>query len=388
MASLLTPRQIFEKLVSFPTVSRDGNLALVDWVEGYLAEAGIAASRVWNPARSKAGLYAQAGPQVAGGVMLSGHSDVVPVDGQDWSSDPWELTERDGRLYGRGACDMKGFDALAIWAMVEAQRAEVARPLQLALTYDEEFGCLGAPPLIAQMAREGFPKAAAVVVGEPSMMQVVTGHKGNIGFGIRLRGHEVHSSLQHRGVSAVMEAGRLIQWANEANDRNRARAPEGDDGLFDPPWTSVHVGEIAGGTAQNITAADCRMGLDYRCVPSDSLEACRAALMAEVARIEAGMKAVHPEAGIAVEETFSVPALAPEQDGAAEALARRLTGDNATHVVSYATEAGQFQEGGFSTVVCGPGDIAQAHQPDEYITLEQFRQGEAFMTRLLAHLQE
>ncbi|ANB35316.1 acetylornithine deacetylase [Rhodovulum sulfidophilum] len=388
MSSLLSPRQIFEKLVSFPTVSRDGNLALVDWVEGYLTEAGIAASRVWNPARSKAGLYAHAGPQVAGGVMLSGHSDVVPVDGQDWSSDPWELTERGGRLYGRGACDMKGFDALAIWAMVEAQRAEVARPLQLALTYDEEFGCLGAPPLIAQMAREGFPKAAAVVVGEPSMMQVVTGHKGNIGFGIRLRGHEVHSSLQHRGVSAVMEAGRLIQWANEANDRNRARAPAGDDGLFDPPWTSVHVGEIAGGTAQNITAADCRMGLDYRCVPSDSLEACRAALLAEVARIEAGMKAVHPGAGIAVEETFSVPALAPEQDGAAEALARRLTGDNATHVVSYATEAGQFQEGGFSTVVCGPGDIAQAHQPDEYITLEQFRQGEAFMTRLLAHLQE
>ncbi|TDX33746.1 acetylornithine deacetylase [Rhodovulum visakhapatnamense] len=388
MVSPLTPRQLFEKLVSFPTVSRDGNLDLIDWVEEYLTGFGIHCARVWNPVRSKASLYAHAGPWAPGGVMLSGHTDVVPVDGQDWSSDPWELTERNGRLYGRGACDMKGFDALALWALVEARTRDVARPLQLALSYDEELGCLAAPALIAAMARADLPKAAAVIVGEPSMLQVVTGHKGNIGFEIRLKGHEVHSSMQHKGVSAVMEAGRLIQWANDVNDLNRARPPAGDDGLFDPPWTTAHVGEIAGGTAQNITAADCRMGLDYRCVPSDSLEACRAALMAEVARVEAGMKAIRPETGIAVDETFSVPALAPETDGAAEALARRLTGDNATHVVSYATEAGQFQEGGFSTVVCGPGDIAQAHQPDEYITLDQFRQGEAFMARLLDHLKE
>lgn len=388
MPTPLSPRQLIEKLVSFPTVSRDSNLDLVDWVAGYLDGFGIPVTRVPNGDATKASLYAHVGPAVAGGVLLSGHTDVVPVDGQDWATDPWDVVERDGKLYGRGTCDMKGFDALAIWALVRAAREGVKRPLQLALSHDEEVGCIGAPPMIAHMAEHGFPKAEAVIVGEPSMMQVVTGHKGGIGFRTHVKGFEVHSSIMHEGVSAIMEGARLIMWANQMNAQNRAKSASGADALFHPPWTTVHVGEISGGTAHNITAADCHFGLDFRCIPGESIEDWRDAYLAEVARVQTAMQAVRPEARIEVEQYFAIPPLRPESDGPAEALARRLTGDNGTHVVSYGTEAGQFQEGGYSAVVCGPGDIAQAHQPNEYITLTQLEAGEAFMSRLLDHLKE
>ncbi|MBN2905539.1 MAG: acetylornithine deacetylase [Rhodobacteraceae bacterium] len=388
MPTPLSPRQLIEKLVSFPTVSRDSNLDLVDWVAGYLDGFGIPVTRVPNGDATKASLYAHVGPAVAGGVLLSGHTDVVPADGQDWATDPWDVVERDGKLYGRGTCDMKGFDALAIWALVRAAREGVKRPLQLALSHDEEVGCIGAPPMIAHMAEHGFPKAEAVIVGEPSMMQVVTGHKGGIGFRTHVKGFEVHSSIMHEGVSAIMEGARLIMWANQMNAQNRAKSASGADALFHPPWTTVHVGEISGGTAHNITAADCHFGLDFRCIPGESIEDWRDAYLAEVARVQTAMQAVRPEARIEVEQYFAIPPLRPESDGPAEALARRLTGDNGTHVVSYGTEAGQFQEGGYSAVVCGPGDIAQAHQPNEYITLTQLEAGEAFMSRLLDHLKE
>ena len=382
-----TPREILAKLVSFPTVSRDSNLDLVDWVEAWLARHGIASQRVWNAERSKAALFAHVGPELAGGVVLSGHSDVVPVDGQDWRSDPFVLTERDGRLYGRGAVDMKGFDALALWAMAEAARGGLKRPLQLALSYDEEVGCTGAPPMIDAMAQR-LPKAAAVLVGEPSMMQVVTGHKGSIGFATHIRGFEVHSSILHTGVSAIHEAGKLISWANEINAANRAAPPGPLAAVFEPPWTTLHIGQIAGGTAHNIAAGDCRFGFDFRVVPGEDMADWEARYRARVAEVEREMKAVRSEAGITLRRYFHVPALEPETDGAAEALARRLTGDNGRHVVSYGTEAGQFQERGFSAVVCGPGDIAQAHQPDEYITLAQFEAGHAMMRRLLAELRD
>lgn len=382
----LCPRAILERLIAFPTVSSESNLALVDWVEGYLAGFGIASARVWNAERTKASLYAHAGPQAAGGVMLSGHSDVVPVEGQPWTSDPFTLTERDGRLHGRGTCDMKGFVALAIWALVRAATEGVTRPLQLALSHDEEIGCTGAPPMIEAMIAAGLPRAGAVIVGEPSMMQVVTGHKGSIGFHVHVKGHEVHSSIMHRGVSAVMEAARLIDWANDRNSQNAARGASGGDGAFDPPWTTLHVGQIRGGTAHNITAADCRFGLDFRCLPGEGMAFWRSEWLAQVAARDAALRAMHPDAGVTVTASFAVPGLTPEPGGAAEALARRLTGDNASHVVSYATEAGQFQERGFSTVICGPGDIAQAHQPDEFITISEFDRGAAFMTRLLDDL--
>jgi len=368
-------------------VSRDSNLALVDWVEDYLAAHGVRATRVYNDEGTKAALYANIGPEVEGGVVLSGHTDVVPVDGQSWDTDPFELVEKNGRLYGRGTCDMKGFDAIALAAVPKALRVGLKRPLQIALSYDEEVGCLGAPRMIAEMAAH-LPKASAAIIGEPSEMKVVNGHKGGIGIDTHLRGHEVHSSLMHTGVNAVMEAARLVDWANRRNAENMEAQPGPIDALFDPPWTTCHVGTIQGGTADNITAKDCRFVMGFRCIPSESVESWQARYLEAVAEIETAMRAVHPEARIDTSVRFQVPGLQPETDGAAEALARRITGDNAPHAVSYATEAGQFQEAGYSAVICGPGSIEQAHQPDEFITKAQFEAGHQFMRDLLDILKQ
>lgn len=385
MTNPLSPRQILDQLVSFPTVSRDTNLPLIDWVEGYLASQGITAHRHWNEDRTKAGLFAHAGPMVAGGVILSGHTDVVPVDGQAWTSDPWVVTERGGRLYGRGTCDMKGFDALAIWALVEGHRRGLRRPLQIALSYDEEIGCEGAPPLIASL-QDVFPKAALAIIGEPSRMKAVNGHKGGSGYRVHLRGFEVHSSLLPQGVSAIMEAARLIMWANDRNAENAAKPASMVAALFDPPFTTLHIGMISGGTAHNITAGDCRYVMEFRVVPGETTQDWCEVFEAEVAALRAAMQAVRPEADVLLERFFDLPPLVPEANGAAEALVRRLTGDNGTHVVSYGTEAGHFQAAGISSVVCGPGDIAQAHQADEYLEVSEFEAGQTFMQNLLADL--
>lgn len=386
MPQALSARALMDRLVGFPTVSRDSNLDLIDWVAGYLDDFGIASVKVPNEDGSKAALYANVGPDAPGGVVLSGHTDVVPVDGQAWDSDPFTVTERGGRLYGRGTCDMKGFDALAIHALTQAAGMGLRRPLQIALSYDEEVGCTGAPPMIDHMVAHGMPRAQTVIVGEPSMMQTVTGHKGGIGFDVHMRGFEVHSSRIDIGVSAIMQGARLIDWANRMNAENAARTPHPLAAEFVPPYTTLHVGMISGGTAHNITAKDCDFVMSFRCVPGDDPEAWAARFEEEVRRIEAEMQAVQPSSGIDVARRWSVPPLVPEPEGLAERVVRQITGDNGSHVVSYGTEAGHFQARGYSTVVCGPGDIAQAHQPNEFITVEQFDRGEAFMGRLLQTL--
>ncbi|MDU8929004.1 acetylornithine deacetylase [Alisedimentitalea sp. MJ-SS2] len=379
---VFSPLELMAKLVSFPTVSRDSNLPLVDWVEEYLTGHGIACHRHYREDNQQAALFAHVGPEIAGGVVLSGHTDVVPVDGQPWASDPFSVVERDGKYFGRGTCDMKGFDALAIWALVEAHRTGVRRPLQIALSYDEEVGCTGAPPMIQAM-QGPLPKASAVIVGEPSMMQAVTGHKGGLGISTHVQGFEVHSSLQHTGVNAVMEAARMIQWVNEVNEEKMGCTPDELAAMFEPPWTLGHIGTIEGGTANNITAKDCHFVMGYRVLPSEDKNDYLKGYLDKVAEVERAMQAVHPEARIETETQFDVPGLQPENDGEAETLVRRITGDNGTHVVSYGTEAGQFQEAGYSAVICGPGSIEQAHQPDEYITKEQFEAGHQFMRDLL-----
>lgn len=381
----LTPRQILDRLVKFPTVSRDSNLELVDWLEGYLSEHGVQCFRHWNDDHRKAALIAHAGPWSEGAVVLSGHSDVVPVDGQTWSADPWTVIERDGRLYGRGTCDMKGYVALAVWAVVEAQSRGVARPLQLALSYDEELGCTGAPPMIETM-QTVVPKGAVALIGEPSRMKVITGHKGGTGYNVHVKGYEVHSSLLPEGVSAVMEAARLIGWINDHNARIQAAAPGAIGARFHPPFTTLHVGRIEGGTADNITAADCRFAVEMRCVPDDDPESHAGAFRREAERLDAALKARRPEAGVYLSKFFDVSPLRPEATGEAESLARALTGENATGVVSYGTEAGQFQDAGYSAVVVGPGDIAQAHQPDEFLEVSEFEACQRFMERLLDRL--
>lgn len=383
-ASRLDARSILQRLIAFPTVSSETNLPLIDWVEAYLTDQGIQCHRVPSPCGEKAHLFASIGPDAPGGVVLSGHTDVVPVEGQAWTTDPWEMTERDGKLYGRGTCDMKGFDALAIDAMVKAKSLPLKRPLQLALSFDEEVGCMAVADLVEALIGSDLPRAESVIVGEPSMMKVVTGHKGGLGIKATIKGFEVHSSLQPYGVSAVMEGARLIQWANERNAENAAATPSPLAAPFDPPFSTLHVGMISGGTAHNITAKDSEFVLSVRQVPGD--EGWGEKIEAAAAEITKGMQAIRPETGITLSPVFGVPPLTPEDNGPAEALTRRLTGDNGTHVVSYGTEGGQFQIRGYSAVICGPGDIAQAHQPDEFLELDQLAQGEAFMDRLLADM--
>ncbi|MDG1935138.1 MAG: acetylornithine deacetylase [Paracoccaceae bacterium] len=383
----LAPFELMEKLVSFPTVSRDSNLPLVDWVEDYLASHDIVAYRRYDETGEKAALFAHAGPDIEGGLVLSGHTDVVPVDGQPWDSDPWTVTRREDKYYGRGVCDMKGFDALAIWAVVEASYRPLARPLQLALSYDEEVGCLGAPPMIEQML-EVLPKASAVIVGEPSTMLAVTAHKGGIGYATHVVGFEVHSSISHTGVSAIMSGAKIIEWANQVNAANKAAEPSEIAAMFDPPYTTAHVGMVSGGTAHNITAKDCHFSVDFRVVADENSDDWYEKLMGRVREVEADMKSVHPKTHIEVTPRFFVPGLKPEENGEAETLVRQLTGDNGDHVVSYGTEAGQFQHRGYSAVICGPGDIAQAHQPNEFIEISQFEAGHQFMKDLLVRMEK
>lgn len=381
----LDPLQIMQTLVAFPTVSRDSNLPLIDWVQDYLTGHGIDCHRYVDPDQPKAALFAHVGPWTEGAVVLSGHTDVVPVDGQSWDSDPFEVVERDGKYFGRGTCDMKGFDALAIWALVEAKHRGVTRPLQIALSFDEEVGCTGAPPMIAAM-QPILPKGSAVIVGEPSMMKAVNGHKGGIGFNTHVVGFEVHSSLLHRGVNAIMSGAKLIDWANTVNATNGAQTPTPLAAMFDPPYTTAHVGVVSGGTAHNITARDCHFAMDFRIVPGEDEAQWKAAYLDAVKKVESEMQAVVPETEIRLTPRFQVPGLRPEKDGPAEALVRRLTGDNGDMVVSYATEAGQFQAAGYSAVICGPGSIEQAHQPNEFISVAQFQAGQVFMQDLLRSL--
>ena len=381
LADTYSAQQMLSRLVGFNTESQLSNLPLIDFVDDYLSGHGLRAVRVPNADGDKHNLYVQIGPNVPGAVILSAHTDVVPVEGQPWTSDPYTLTERDGRLYGRGACDMKGFLAICLAAVPQMAAAELKRPIRLALSYDEEIGCIGAPVMIDHMNAH-LPPAAAAIIGEPTMMKVVTGHKAVAELHIHVRGAEVHSSLMHTGVSAVMTAARLIEWLRQRGVENAAAALP--DSPYDPPWTTLHVGRVEGGTAHNITARDCRFPIDIRTLPEDSTDAWIDRFTAFAHEVEAEIKAIRPEAFIDVHVESNVVGCRQEEDGAAEALARRLTGDNGTNVVAYGTEAGQFQDGGFSSVVCGPGSIEQAHQADEYLSLDQLAAGEDFMLRLIA----
>ena len=383
MADHYTPREMMEKLVAFPTVSRDSNLPLIDFVEDYLGGHGVTCSRVYDETGKKANLYALVGPDAPGGVILSGHTDVVPVDGQAWDTDPFTVTERDGKLFGRGTCDMKGFNAIGLAMVPEMLAAGLKKPVQIALSYDEEVGCIGAPHMIAEMAKT-MPPASACIVGEPSMMKVVTQHKGSVGMMTKVHGFEIHSSLMHEGVSAVMTAARLVNWLHERTQENMVNADAASP--FHPPFTTLHSGTIKGGTAGNITAKYCEFLTDIRVTPPDTAQMWFDRYSAHVAEIEREIQAIRPEARIEIVLRMMNPPCVREQEGEAEMLARALTGDNSENVVSYGTEAGQFQEGGFSTCICGPGSIEQAHQPNEFISIEQLDAGEAFMRKLINRL--
>jgi len=375
---------ILERLIAFDTTPRESNLALISHVEALLGGLGIASHRVMNAEGTKANLYATLGPMVAGGVVLSGHTDVVPVDGQDWTSDPWTLTQRGERFYGRGTCDMKGFLALALAAAPNILAARLERPVHLAFSYDEEVGCLGAPSMIRELVRD-LPAPMAVIVGEPTNMEVVTGHKGISSWIVNVTGHEAHSSLTHLGISANMVAVRLMQkLADIADQLERQGDPQSG---FVPPHATLTIGQIQGGTAVNILAGKCSFVFDLRTPPGQNPEAIVAPFLALAASEDARIKAQFGDAGVSVVRRSKTPCLVPDPDSPAEHLARRLTGDNGPpRMVPYAAEAGQFQEAGFSTIICGPGSIEQAHQPDEYLEIAQWARGAGFMERLIEAL--
>lgn len=372
---------ILESLISVDTTSRNSNLELIRWIETLLADQGIASHRVLNADGSKANLHATIGPMVEGGVILSGHSDVVPVDGQDWSSDPFVLTERDNKLFGRGTSDMKAFIALALAAVPEFQNAK--RPVHLAISYDEEVGCLGAPTLIADIAAK-LPRPALAIIGEPTMMKVVTGHKGITVHSVEVLGHEAHSSLTHLGLSANMVAIDLMHdLANLARELWQKADP---DSPFVPPHATLTIGMMEGGTAANILARKASFMFDLRCLPGIDPDKVLAPFKENIRLLDRDMQEAYPGTGITITQLASAPPLSPK-DSDAEAFVRKLTGDNSpAGAVAYAAEAGQFQQAGFPTVICGPGSIEQAHQPDEFISLDQIARGAAFMTRLAEEL--
>ncbi|WP_323799381.1 acetylornithine deacetylase [Parasphingorhabdus sp.] len=375
---LSSAREILARLIAFDTTSRNSNLELIAWIENYLDQHGVTSTRVVNADASKANLYATVGPNVAGGIILSGHSDVVPVDGQDWQTNPWLVTERDGLLHGRGTCDMKGFIALALAAVPMFKQG--AKPVHLAFSYDEEVGCLGAPAMIAEMAAK-LPKPALAIIGEPTMMKVVTGHKGITVHEVEVLGHEAHSSLPHIGLSANMVA---VELMHDLADLARTLWEQGDpDSPFVPPHATLTIGTMAGGTAANILARRAHFVFDLRCPPGVDPEAILAPFKAKITALDAEMKQAFPEAGVSIHQLSNAPPMTPTGSQDAEAFVRRLTGDNgAAGVVSYAAEAGQFQQAGFATVICGPGSIEQAHQPNECLAVEQFARGADFMERL------
>jgi len=371
---------ILNRLISFDTTSSSSNLALIEYVERFLGDHQVSSQRISNEPGSKANLLATVGPGTNGGIVLSGHTDVVPVTGQRWTSDPFTLTRRDERLYGRGTSDMKSFIALALAAVPHLLKRPLRRPVHLAFSYDEEIGCLGAPDLIRCILERGYLPMAAII-GEPTNMHVVNSHKGFDLYRVSITGREAHSSLVNRGVSANMVAAELLAVLTEiARDEERSHRDE----RFEPQWSTLTVGTIHGGTVPNILARECHFVFDLRCVPSREPAAVLEPFREAVARVGARIEKAGEGAGIRVQRLASIPPLRQEPDSRAESVSAVLSGmTEAPTAVPYSAEAGQFQQAGMSTVICGPGSIVQAHRADEYIELSQIAAGARFIRRLV-----
>jgi acetylornithine deacetylase len=371
--------ELARRLIAFDTTSRGSNLALIDFAQEMLEGAGARCRRSFNRDGSKANLFATFGPDGDGGYVLSGHTDVVPVDGQAWSSDPFAAEVRGDRLYGRGACDMKGFVATALAVVPEIASARLARPIHFAFSYDEEVGCAGVPGLLADLA-DAQIRPALAIIGEPTDMKVVGAHKSGTGVRTRCTGLEGHSSAPHKGASAVMMAGEFIA----ALSRIGAELHADSDARFDPPFSTTQANVVSGGTALNILAREANVTWECRTLPGRDpmVVVARAKELAEA--IVAKYRAGAPDAAIETRVLTSYPGLALDADSPAVALARELSGANAVETVAYGTEAGLFQKAGIPAVVCGPGSIDQAHKPDEFVALSQLVACENFLRKVIA----
>jgi len=376
--------EMVRRLVAFDTTSRESNLALIDFVQDYLAGWGVESELIFDRDRRKANLYAAIGPADESAVILSGHTDVVPVDGQAWDSDPFAVTEKEGCLYGRGTSDMKSFIAVALALVPEFLAAPLKTPVHFAFSYDEEVGCIGVRDLIARL-RERPVRPGACIVGEPTLMKPVIAHKGKCSVRCRVHGLEAHSALAHQGVNAVEAAAEIIAYLKAMARRKRDEGPF--DPGFSPPYTTVHTGVVRGGTALNIVPRECSFDFEFRNIPADD----PALLLAEVKAY--AERALLPEmhqvsraTGILFQEMNTVHGLDTPADHPLVQLAQALTGANDIGKVSFCAEAGLFQEAEIPTVICGPGSIDVAHKPNEYVAIDQVRQCERFLRRLMDHL--
>jgi len=380
----LSSREMLARLVAFPTVSSSSNLDCIAFIREYLWSHGVESRTVPSPDGTKANLYATIGPEDKPGIALSGHTDVVPVDGQDWTSDPWNLIERDDRIYGRGACDMKGFLGCVLTAVPQFRRTRLDTPLHLLFSFDEEVGCIGVRRALKVIA--DLPvRPKGCIIGEPTSMQVAIAHKGKKSVRAHVHGKECHSSLAPQGVNAVEYAAEAIAFLKRMGRRFAAEGPFDPD--YDVPHTTVHTGVIHGGTALNIVPKDCHFDFEFRHLPVQDPEA----LYAEFMRFVDGellpqMRKVAPETGFGFEHLSTLPGLDTSEDAEITTLAKGLTLANGTTKIAFGTEAGLIDGIDIPTVVCGPGSIEQAHKPDEYCAIDQIAQCDAFIERLRGKL--
>jgi acetylornithine deacetylase len=378
-ASVTAAKDLLAKLVAFDTTSHKSNLPLVRFVEAYLRQHGVDSTLVPTPDGEKASLFATIGPSGVGGVALSGHTDVVPVTGQSWSSDPFTLVERDGRLYGRGACDMKGYLACVLAMVPELKARSLATPIHIAFSYDEEVGCTGVRPMVAELGRS-LPLPRMVLVGEPTGMTVVDAHKGPMRWVVRLTGKAAHSSMPHLGVNAITYAGHLLGELARIEAELKEAA---QNARFDPPYTTLQVTQLAGGNASNIVPAACWFGWEVRRLPGfDAAELDARFRRFAAEQCLAPMRQTAPEAAIDIEIVNEVPPFQVDAASPIVPLALKLARQNDTFAVCYATEASLFQGGGVPAIVCGPGNIAQAHTPDEHIEIAELERCLAFLGRV------
>lgn len=377
------------RLIAFDTVSRHSNLALIHDVRAYCEQLGLTVDLTFNEAKTKANLFVtvpagENADQINNGLVLSGHTDVVPVDGQDWTSEPFTATIRGDKLYGRGACDMKGFIACALTILPQAVQlsnsGQLRRPLHLALSFDEEVGCLGAPLILADLKARGITPDYCIV-GEPTNMAMVVAHKGIAVYRCRVHGKSAHSSLIGQGVNAISYASRLVGYVDTLAEELSAR--DDNDALFTVPYSTLSVGTIHGGTATNIVPNLCEFTFDYRNLPHMTQDDILAPIQAKVAELNAQMQARAPETGIELMQEESVPAMTDNNSAELQSLIAALTGDDERHKVAYATEGGQFTNAGIPTIICGPGSIEQAHKADEYVELIEIERCDGFLQKLL-----
>lgn len=381
----MNSRQILERLISFPTVSRDSNLDLIRFVQEYLSGLGVKSELFLNPEGTKASLFATIGATDRGGVMLSGHTDVVPVEGQAWTVDPFHLVEKKGRLYGRGTADMKGYIASVLAAVPLFQAKALSMPIHLAFSYDEEVGCLGVRPMLAELAKRPN-KPLLCLIGEPTEMKPVLGHKGKLAMRCHVKGAACHSAYAPQGVNAIEYAARLINRLGEIGER--LAAPEHHDPRFDPPYSTVQTGVIKGGRALNIVPAECEFDFEVRAVPAFDPTAVHAEIE-QYARSELvpRMRTVQPATDIQFEPLGEYPGLATPAESEAADLLAFLTGSQEFSTVAFGTEGGLFNQKGIQTVICGPGSMDQGHKPDEFLTIEQLHACDAMMAKLAGYLQ-